>query len=407
MKEINLENGIKIIVDKLPIDIIGIALLFNIGSIYEDKEYRGITNFENRIMFRSGNKKHILKTLGDNGSTYIIRTEESKSVFVIQTIKEKFKDIIDILYNCIINLQFENNEIENLKLEMLNIIEKTNANGFSKLMNLIPTSVYGYSDYGEQIIGYENTIKNINEKILEEYKRKYYTPDNLIIFLEGNVDEDDINLLIDYFSKIEGKREKIKNPSKDKGTNITDYTSRPDFTYYASSINIDAKKFPEYDPLIFLFTFGRDTLLNNILIKKYNISFNAAIRFLIYYDDEIILSFYLERINGNRIYQLNKAIEEFLNEIKSIDEKYIKKITYNFILDNYKVKFNLSERLFEDPLVLYPYTGKLFEDYNKELINRMMNIKSKDIDEFSKIVEKVVYDGNYVVINPLDKGMFI
>jgi hypothetical protein len=68
--------------------------------------------------------------------------------------------------------------------------------------------------------------------------------------------------------------------------------------------------------------------------------------------------------------------------------------------------FNLNEKIWEDTL-LYPHTGKLYEDYYKELIDRMLNIKSKDIDEFAKVVEKVVYEGNYVIINSLDRNMFL
>ncbi|MGB9674920.1 MAG: insulinase family protein, partial [Nanopusillaceae archaeon] len=56
VEEINLENGIKIIIDRLPVDIIGIALLFNIGPIYEEKEYRGISSFVNFLIFKSNRK---------------------------------------------------------------------------------------------------------------------------------------------------------------------------------------------------------------------------------------------------------------------------------------------------------------------------------------------------------------
>ncbi|MGC9079361.1 MAG: M16 family metallopeptidase, partial [Nanopusillaceae archaeon] len=379
------------------------------GPIYEEKEYRGISSFVNFLIFKS-NKKYskndIKEILGDNGSIYDVIMKKSDSIFKILTVKNKFKDVIDVLYNCVTNLQFKDEEIEEVRLHIKNIIENINASGFKKTMHLIPLSVYGYSDYGEQIFGYENTIKNINKELLEEYKRKYYTPDNLTIFLEGNVDENDVNLLVDYFSKFEGKRDKLKNPSKDKGMNIVDRTSRPDFSYYAFSISIDKKKFSEYDPLIFLFTYGKNKLLDNILVKKYNISFNATINFTVHYDDEVILSFFLERINGYKINLINKAIEEFLNEMKSIDEKYIKNVVNNHILNNYDMMFNLNEKIWEDAL-LYPHTGKLYEDYYRELIDRMLNVKSKDIDEFAKIVEKVIYEGNYVIINSVDKNMFM
>ncbi|MEM4571562.1 MAG: pitrilysin family protein, partial [Nanopusillaceae archaeon] len=222
-----LDNGLELY--SVPIEgtnTIGIAILINVGSIYEEPQYRGISHFLEHMMFKS-NKKYSYEQidlgLELNGGIANGFTSTEYTEYFIECTKKGLENIVDIFYSMFENENYREEEFENEKRVIISELEKEENTPEGRLANLIKKSVFGDSDYGENVGGNEKTIKNITKEILEEFKAKYYTPKNMIIFLEGNVTEKDIDLVRKYFSKLEGDKPKFKKPSIEHGRNILEY----------------------------------------------------------------------------------------------------------------------------------------------------------------------------------------
>ena len=52
--------------------------------------------------------------------------------------------------------------------------------------------VFGDHPLSWAILGYDETVKNLSRDVMDGYFRRRYAPENLILFVAGRVDPDDI-----------------------------------------------------------------------------------------------------------------------------------------------------------------------------------------------------------------------
>jgi len=395
MRVETLDNGIKLYI--VPIEnvkTVGIAIHVGIGSVYEEKQYRGISHFLEHMMFKTNKKyraEEIDMGLELNGGITNAMTSTHYTVYLTESLKEGFERVIDILFSMFENDRFLEEEFEKEKKVIISEIEMYNNNPESKLDILTQKSVFGDSDYGEPIGGYIETVSNITKDILEEFKAKYYTPKNMFILLEGNVTEKEIELVKKYFSKLEGDDVKLKEPTKGNGIDITEYMDIKNIIYYSLNIDFELKEFFKARTLSVILSGGVSSKTFQIFRNKYGIGYSISIDNTFFYPDRFILSLEIPGFEMNKEKDLYNAINDLLEE--RVDEEYINGRLRRFKLNFQKRKNLIFERLISDVFLI-----KNFNITYDDLLGIIENY-AKDYDELRKMLEDLI-DGYEVWIRP-------
>ncbi|MGC9133386.1 MAG: M16 family metallopeptidase [Nanopusillaceae archaeon] len=382
-------------------DSIGIGIVFNIGSIYEEKEKRGISHFLEHMMFKSNEKystEQIDYGLELNGGISNAYTSQDITVFLVETIPEGFEKILDILYYAIINKKYKEDEFEKEKKVILSEILRY-ENDPEDLLNInISKSLFGNSDLGDPIGGTKETINNIYKEDIEEFKERYYNPDNMSIIVEGNFNDYHIKKIKEYFEKIEGNSDKKKNPSIDNGNDIIIKKKEiKDQIYFSLSTYFDINDIFYLEALESLLSGGVSSKIFQIFRNKYGIGYTQSLNSWSIYNYSI-LSLLIPGFDINKEKLLDEAINYFIDKYEEyVDKEYIDgRIKREKFLFLTKVKNNIFRRLFEEAIYIIKFGKSLEEIENEEekIIKEKYNELGKYLKELNKGRKVFIYPEN-------------
>ena len=205
-KLINLAHGGKVLYsprkEKKGISII---FSFNAGSINDPIGKNGLAHFAEHAIFsfRTKNKTRdekmkLLQDLPINGGTSLFTV-----TFFASCVKQELKNCIDLFIDSFTNLVFSKEDFAKEQLIILDEIKtrkKTNRN--EEIYSTMPKMLIGKHSHAYKVssAGNEQTFKKITMKDLKSYIEKYFTLNNLVLSICGNVSK---KQLIEIISQVE------------------------------------------------------------------------------------------------------------------------------------------------------------------------------------------------------------
>ncbi|WP_297637712.1 pitrilysin family protein [uncultured Clostridium sp.] len=226
IKKHKLDNNLEVITIKKDTRIGAINIGFNIGSMHEKENEKGVSHFVEHMLFKGTtnlNNEELNSELESLGGEYNAYTDYETTVYTISCLEEELENGTRLLADMVINSDFNKEEIEKERSVILAELrtgkddiedlsfKKTNEAAFSK----------GFLRW--EVIGTEKNVNNFKRDDIVEYFSKYYVPGNAVITLVTSLDhEDAVDMVKKYFkdwkdksfSKIEPVKEKNKKLRK-------------------------------------------------------------------------------------------------------------------------------------------------------------------------------------------------
>lgn len=192
VEKIVLNNGLTIIYKKNISTKMAICDLFIRGGNFNEKKGQyGITNLMHKVLLKGTKtltKDSISKQtefLGSSLNTDIFN-DFSEVWFVCP--KESFNSLFDILVDVIKNPIFDKDEIENEKNLACASIRAQKDNIFSFSHQSFNKLMYGEFPYSRLIAGDESSVIKITRNDIQEYYTNYFTANNYIFVISGDID---------------------------------------------------------------------------------------------------------------------------------------------------------------------------------------------------------------------------
>ncbi|WP_130807053.1 M16 family metallopeptidase [Senegalia massiliensis] len=191
-----LSNGIRIITENIPyVNSISIGLWVESGSRYENKDNNGVSHFIEHILFK-GTKNRTARDIAEQidsvGGQMNAFTSKECTCFYIKILDNHIDLAIDILQDMLFNSTFDTNEIEkekNVIIEEINMYEDAPE---EIVHDLLSNTVFKKHPLSLPILGNKESITNLTKELIIDYFKKYYIPENIVISIVGNIDEQNI-----------------------------------------------------------------------------------------------------------------------------------------------------------------------------------------------------------------------
>ena len=191
VKKYQLENGATLLVNQNDAnEIIGISITANGGEFLE--KIPG-TSFLTTQLMTKGTKKYSFEELSrimeENGINITPSSGGDKVVINVLTTKPQLTKALELLDEIVNNANFQEDKLNKDKASVLNNIKKSRDIPLKIGLENYKTLIFKGSPYSNTNKILEKTIPSIQLKDIQEYYEKAFYPENIVIAINGNVNE--------------------------------------------------------------------------------------------------------------------------------------------------------------------------------------------------------------------------
>ena len=410
VKRVVLKNGLTIIVNSnRDSDVFAMHLLAKNRSLMEPENKTGIADFIHRLMekgTRENDHKAFQKEVSSIGA--ILKTKDSEfipyddfyttneySYIRFESIDEYYDKGIKLLSDIILKPRFESEDIESVRLEMLNLIKKEASKPDILSKKLLFDEVFKGTPQSKSIIGTIETINSITKEDLEAFYKIYFSPNNLIITVATGIDADTV---INKFKNLLGNEIK-------KRTSIPSIDYSKSLLNPSKSINIELNKTQSYIRIGKLIKIEpKDKIALNLIsyILSERMSFELRERQGLAYSLGAGFSSYnsyalFGASIGTTIDTVEKAKVGIFKEIEGFKKAEIKGEDLERAVNKY-ISSELMRGLSRINQCYYAGLAEFYKkgiDYQKRLLADLKKVK---LDEIIKVKEKYLNTDNMIEV---------
>ncbi|MBR2448715.1 MAG: insulinase family protein [Clostridia bacterium] len=374
------DNGLRLIINKMEGFVsVSAGVLVKTGSINESAEENGISHFIEHVMFK-GTAKRTAFEISDHidriGAQINAFTSKELTCYYTKSTGDHLEDSLEVLSDIFFNSLFDKEELEKEKgviIEEINMSEDTPE---ELCLDLLAKSYYGTSGLGQTILGPVKNIKRFTRDDVKKYMDKYYTADNVVISLSGDVDIERAEKFVEQYFAEKFTKRKSATQKKIKVTPVkTLYKSK---RIEQTHIGFAMSGFAMNDDMADAFSIANTVLgggMSSRLFQKIREELGLAYSVYSYssqYKDSGVLEIYA----GVNTDARDLAVDAIVSEVKRFKKEGITEQEFLRGKEQIKSAFILGRESTASQMLLY---GKYMIYLNKEF----------DVEERLKKLEKI------------------
>ncbi|HOJ10081.1 MAG TPA: pitrilysin family protein [Clostridiales bacterium] len=218
VKKYVLDNGIRIVCEQIPyLRSVSIGIWVGAGSRNESKLNNGVSHFIEHMLFKGTENrtaKDIAVSIDSIGGQLNAFTGKEYTCYYAKTLDTHIDIAVDVLSDMFFNSRFDNKDISVEKqviIEEINMYEDTPE---ELVHDVLAEIMWDGDPLGYSILGTYESLDAIDREKIKSYLTGNYHPNNTVIAIAGNYDEDKmLDLITKYF-----------NRWKNEEYNTTDYS---------------------------------------------------------------------------------------------------------------------------------------------------------------------------------------
>ncbi len=189
-----LSNNLNLIINHNTLnDIVAMEIYAKGGNFIEKKAGTGTITAS--VMMK-GTKKYsqidLSQTMEQNGIKIVPANGSDYFSISVKTTKNDLPLTFDLLNEVVNNATLDKNEIERIKTEKIYAIQQNRDTPSSVAFEEFKTAIWANTPYGVTGKVMEKTIPTINKNDVEEFYNTVFYPENLVISINGNVNDEEI-----------------------------------------------------------------------------------------------------------------------------------------------------------------------------------------------------------------------
>ena len=210
-----LPNGVKLITETMKdVRSAAMGIVVGAGSGLETDPIAGISHFIEHMAFKGTTKRSafdIASELDAVGGKMNAYTSKELTTYYAVTLDKHIGIATDVLSDIFLNSVYDSKEIELEKGVIVEEIKMYEDTPDELIHDFFTETIYKGHPLGRSTIGNEQSVRSLGRQNMIDYTKEFYSPDNIIVSLAGNVEhEKAVELIGPAFSAMRGKFPSMK-----------------------------------------------------------------------------------------------------------------------------------------------------------------------------------------------------
>lgn len=198
-------NGLRIVLEPVPtVRSVTIGIWVLTGSRNETEENSGISHFLEHMFFK-GTKTRTAQQIAESfdsigGQVNAFTSKEYTCYYarVLDTYKEY---ALEVLSDMFFHSTFPEDEVEREKKVVIEEIKMYEDSPDDHVHDLLSQASFGNHPLGRSILGTEQHVKSFSKQTLLDHIQTFYTPNNVVVSVAGNIDPSFIQTIEKHFNQ--------------------------------------------------------------------------------------------------------------------------------------------------------------------------------------------------------------
>ena len=185
-----LSNGIRVLhlPDAMPISYVGVAV--DAGTRDELLNESGMAHFVEHLLFKGTKHRrswHIINRLESVGGQLDAYTTKEET-YIYATVPNEYTDrALELLADVVLNSTFPESELEKERDVVLDEIQSYNDSPSELIYDEFEELLFPHDPIGRNILGTEQSLESFTSERVQQFVRRNYTPDRMVVFAMGNI----------------------------------------------------------------------------------------------------------------------------------------------------------------------------------------------------------------------------
>lgn len=186
-----LPNGLRIIHAPNLSNVAYCGFAVDAGTRDENEQEQGMAHFVEHLIFKGTRKRHawhILNRMENVGGDLNAYTNKEETVIYSAFLVEHFARAVELLADIVFHSTFPQHEIDKEVEVIIDEIQSYEDSPAELIFDDFEELLFPNHPLGRNILGKPDLLRHFNSQHALDFTTRFYTPDNMVFFVQGNID---------------------------------------------------------------------------------------------------------------------------------------------------------------------------------------------------------------------------
>lgn len=185
-----LDNGLTIIAEQMPVEAVNLNVWINVGSAKESDDINGMAHFLEHMVFKGtpnleiGEFEHLIE---ERGAVTNAATSQDYTHYYITTAPRDFAELAPLQLDVVLNPTIANEAFEREKLVVLEEIRRSEDSPRRRTFYRSMETCFENLPYRRPVLGPSTVIENLRSQQMRNFHGAWYQPPSMTAAVVGNL----------------------------------------------------------------------------------------------------------------------------------------------------------------------------------------------------------------------------